>query len=218
VAVRIQPDFAFERELWGRGLAAVAGVDEVVVGAFAGPVIAACAILVPGTTIDGLANSKLLSPKRRGQLFGVIRACAAAIGLGRTEAEEVDRLNIYWAAMVARRRAVEELAAEPAHILVDRKRRIGGCRAAQTPVVDGDALSASVAAASIVAKLTRDSLMEEYARLYPGYGFEQHKGYGTIAHTSALGPLGPSPLHRWSLTPIWRARAPQAQLLLWAAR
>jgi ribonuclease HII len=170
--MRIRPNFAFERELWGRGVTAVAGVDEVGVGAFAGPVVAAAVVLAPGTTIDGLADSKLLSPKRHKDLFAVISRCALAIGIGRTEVEEVDRLNIYWAAMEARRRAVEALPTTPAHILVDGKHRIAGCRVSQTAVVDGDALSASVAAASIVAKVTRDSIMEEYAQLYPGYGFE----------------------------------------------
>jgi len=112
--------------------------------------------------------------------------------------EEVDRLNIYWAAMEARRRAVDVLPIGPAHILVDDKRRIAGCQVAQTPVVDGDALNASIAAASIVAKVSRDSIMEEYAQLYPGYGFERHKGYGTADHISALRRLGPLSLHRWS--------------------
>ena len=216
--MRIRPNFAFERELWGRGVTAVAGVDEVGVGAFAGPVIAAAVILAPGTTIDGLADSKLLSPKRRENLFAVISGYALAIGIGRTDVEEVDRLNIYWAAMEARRRAVEALPTRPVHILVDGKHRIAGCRVAQTPVVDGDTLSASVAAASIVAKVTRDSLMEEYAQLYPGYGFERHKGYGTVDHISVLARLGPLPIHRWSFTPVWRAGVPQPQLVFWGQR
>ena len=135
--MRIRPNCAFERELWGRGVTAVAGVDEVGVGAFAGPVVAAAVILAQGTTIDGLADSKLLSSKRREDLFAVISGCALAIGIGRTEVEEVDRLNIYWAAMEARRRAVEALPTTPAHILVNGKRRIAGCRVSQTAVVDG---------------------------------------------------------------------------------
>jgi ribonuclease HII len=213
--MRIRPDFALERELWGRGVTAVAGVDEVGVGAFAGPVVAAAVILAQHTIIDGLADSKLLSPKRRAKLFAVIGACAVAIGIGRTDVEEVDRLNIYWAAMEARRRAVEALPTTPAHILVDGKRRIAGCRVSQTAVVDGDALSASIAAASIVAKVTRDSMMKDYAQLYPGYGFERHKGYGTADHISALTRLGPLPLHRWSFGPVWRLGVPQPQLALW---
>ena len=101
----------------------------------------------------------------------------------------MDRLNVYWAAMEARRRAVEALPTIPVDVLVDGKRRIRGCRLPQTPVVDGDALSASIAAASIIAKVTRDGLMRECARLYPTHGFERHKGYGTMAHLDALGGL-----------------------------
>jgi ribonuclease HII len=119
--------------------------------------------------------------------------------------------NIYWAAMEARRRAVEALPTTPAHILVDGKRRIAGCRVPQTAVVDGDALSASIAAASIVAKVTRVSIMQEYTQLHPGYGFERHKGYGTMDHISVLTRLGPLPLHRWSFEAVWRAAQPQLQ-------
>ena len=213
--LRIRANLAFERELWGRGVTTIAGVDEVGVGAFAGPVIAAAVVLASDQVIDGLADSKLLSPKRRQKLFAVISAGAVAIGIGRADVEEVDRLNIYWAAMEARRRAVEALPITPAHILVDGKRRISGCRLPQTAVIDGDALSASIAAASIVAKVTRDSIMEEYAQHYPEYGFERHKGYGTADHIRALISLGPLPLHRWSFAPVWRAGTSEPQLGLW---
>src|SRR5260370_13249146 len=168
--MRVRPDFALERELWGRGVTTVAGVDEVGVGALAGPVIAAAVILAPGTLIEGLADSKLLTAKRRQALFALIGGCALAIGVGRTEVEEVDRLNVYWAAMEARRRAVEALPVSPGHVLVDGKRRIAGCRLSQTPVVGGAALSSSSAAASVGAKVPRDSLMGEGAQLSPGYG------------------------------------------------
>jgi ribonuclease HII len=126
----------------------------------------------------------------------------------------VDRLNVYWAAMEARRRAVESLQITPGHVLVDGKRRIVGCPLPQTPVVDGDALSSSIAAASIIAKVTRDSLMEGYAQLHPGYGFER-QGYGTAGHIDALGRLGPLPLHRFSFAPVWVAGGGQQQLALW---
>jgi ribonuclease HII len=142
-------------------MTAVAGVDEVGVGALAGPVVAAAVIFAAGMTIDGLADSKALSPKRREELLPLIGECTLAIGIGRTEVEEVDRLNVYWAAMEARRRAVEALEITPSHILVDGKRRIAGCRVSQTPGIGGHALSASIAAASIVAKVTRDSLMTQ---------------------------------------------------------
>jgi ribonuclease HII len=200
--MRVRPNYFLEQQFWSRGVAAVAGVDEAGVGALAGPVVAAAVILAPGVTIDGLADSKLLVPKRREMLFAVIRECAVAIATGQVEVEEVDRLNVYWAAMEARRRAVAALPIVPGHVLVDGKRRITGCRLAQTPVIDGDSLSASIAAASIVAKVTRDWLMREYAQLYPGYGFELHKGYGTRVHLDALGRFGPSPLHRRSFGPV----------------
>ena len=215
MSMRVRPDFALERELWGRGVTAVAGVDEVGVGALAGPVIAAAVILAPGTIIKGLADSKLLTAKRREALFAVIAECAVAIGVGRSEVEEVDRINVYWAAMEARRRAVEALQITPGHVLVDGKRRIAGCRLSQTPVVGGDALCSSIAAASIVAKVTRDSLLGEYAQRHPGYGFERHKGYGTAGHLDALVRLGPLPLHRFSFAPVWIAGGAHQQLALW---
>ena len=216
--MRVRPDFALERELWGRGVTAVAGVDEVGVGSLAGPVIAAAVILAPGTMIKGLADSKLLTAKRREVVFAVIAECAVAIGVGRSEVEEVDRINVYWAAMEARRRAVQALLVTPGHVLVDGKRRIAGCRLSQTPVVGGDALSSSIAAASVVAKVTRDSQMVEYAQLHRGYGFERHKGYGTADHIQALGRLGPLPLHRSSFTPVWIAGGAQLQLAPWGGQ
>ena len=130
----------------------------------------------------------------------------------------MDRLNIYWAAMEARRRAVAALSTIAAHVLVDGKRRITGCQLAQTPVIDGDALSASIAAASIVAKVTRDALMREYAQLYPSYSFERHKGYGTMAHLGALRRFGPTPLHRRSFGPVWILERGQLSLVFGAAR
>jgi ribonuclease HII len=210
--VRIQPDLTLERQLWDHGVDAVAGVDEVGVGALAGPVVAAAVMFAPGISIEGLADSKLLTAKRRDALYVVIRECAIAIGLGRTEVEEVDRVNVYWAAMEARRRAVEALPVLPRHVLVDGKRRIAGCDLAQTAVVEGDARSVSIAAASIVAKVTRDSLMTEYGKAYPEYGFERHKGYGTAAHFDALKRRGPTELHRRSFGPV--AMLDVAQLAL----
>jgi ribonuclease HII len=213
--MRVWPDYSLEQELQGSGMATVAGVDEVGVGALAGPVVAAAIILSPEAKIDGLADSKLLTPKRRQALFTLIRELAVAIAIGRSEAEEVDRLNVYCAAMEARRRAVAALPIIPAHVLVDGKRRLAGCRIAQTPVVGGDAYSGSIAASSIVAKVTRDSVMMEYGRLYPQYGFERHKGYATAAHIAALGRLGPLALHRRSCTPVWSAPGLKHQLEFW---
>ncbi len=203
--MRARPNFLFEQELWRGSLVAVAGVDEVGVGALAGPVIAAAVILAPNTIIDGVADSKLLSPKRRQALFAAISEAAIAVGIGRVDVDEVDRINVYWAAMEARRRAVEDLTVVPAHVLVDGRRGIAGCRLAQTPVVEGDARSAP-----------RDGLMTDYARLYPGYGFERHKGYATAAHLSALSRLGPLSLHRRSCAPVWRAGGLEQQLQFWS--
>lgn len=200
--MRIRPDLRLERALWDAGVDAVAGVDEVGVGAWAGPVMAAAVIFTPGTVIEGLADSKLLTARRREALFAVIAARALGIGIGRAEAAEVDRLNVYWAAMLARQRAVEALRTPAAYILVDGKRRIEGCGLRQTPVVDGDARSATVAAASIVAKVTRDAFMQEYGESYPLYGFARHKGYGTAEHLAALAQFGPTPLHRRTFAPV----------------
>ena len=199
-------------------MSAVAGVDEVGVRALAGPVVAAAVILTPNVTIDGLADSKLLIARRREALFTMISERAVAIAIAQVNVEEVDRLNIYWAAMEARRRAIAALPIIPGHVLVDGKRRIRGCRLAQTPVIDGDVLSASIAAASIVAKVTRDSLMRDYARFYPGYGFELHKGYGTMAHLDALRRFGPTPLHRRSFGLVSMSERPQLKLAFGAAR
>jgi ribonuclease HII len=199
-------------------VATIAGVDEVGVGALAGPVVAAAVILAPDVTVDGMADSKLLTPNRREALFAMITKRAVAIAIGQVGVEEVDRLNAYWAAMEARRRAVAMLPTVAAHVLVDGKRCIAGCRLAQTPVVDGDALSASIAAASIVAKVTRDALMREYAQLYPGYSFERHKGYGTTAHLDALKRFGPTPLHRRSFAPVSISERAQLELVFGAGR
>jgi ribonuclease HII len=197
-----RPERLFEQHLWQEGVALVAGVDEVGVGAWAGPVIAAAVILPRNISLDGLNDSKLVSAKRRAILFDGIRESAVAIGVGRVEVAEIDLLNVYWAAMLARQRAVEALVLAPAHVLVDGKRRITGLKLPQTPIVEGDRLYPSISAASIIAKVTRDRLMEELGAVYPGYGFERHKGYGTLVHLTALAQLGPLPVHRHSYLPV----------------
>jgi ribonuclease HII len=196
--MRSRPAPLFEQHLEQEGNLPVAGVDEVAVGAWAGPVIAAAVVLPHDISLAGLNDSKLLSPKQRAAIFDAIRKCAIAIGVGRGEVTEIDRLNVYWAAMLARQRAVEALALTPVHVLVDGKRRITGVKLPQTPIVEGDWLHPAISAASIIAKVTRDRLMEELGALYPGYGFERHKGYGTPAHLTALVQLGPLPVHRHS--------------------
>jgi ribonuclease HII len=197
-----RPEPLFKQQLWQADTLPVAGVDEVGVGAWAGPVIAAAVVLPRELSLQGLNDSKLLSAKRRAALFDAIRQCALAIGVGRVEVAEIDQLNVYWAAMLARRRAVEALPLTPVHVLVDGKRRITGLKLPQTPIIEGDRLHPSISAASIIAKVTCDRLMEELGAAHPGYGFERHKGYGTPEHLTALTQLGPLPIHRRSYLPV----------------
>lgn len=191
-----------EREYYEAGIYAVCGVDEAGRGPLAGPVYAAAVILPPGIEIPGLNDSKKISGKKRELLFDEIRACANAYCIACASAQEIDEINILEAAMLAMRRAVEGLPAAPELVLADGNRNPAPLYAGQPvpciPVVKGDALSASIAAASILAKVSRDRFMLEMARKYPGYGFEQHKGYPTRAHYAALAELGPCPIHRRS--------------------
>jgi ribonuclease HII len=164
-------------------------------------VVAAAVILDPERTIDGLADSKRLSPRRRDTLAGLIRGRALAWALGRAEVEEIDRLNILQASLLAMRRAVEALGVAPAKALVDGNR----CPVLSCPVqavVRGDATLACISAASILAKVSRDAEMAELDRSYPGYGLAVHKGYPTAVHLAALRRLGPSPIHRRSFAPV----------------
>ena len=209
--MRSRPDPLFEQQLRQQGISPLAGVDEAGVGAWAGPVVAAAVILPRDFSLAGLNDSKLLSASRRAVLFDGIHECAVAVGVGQAEVAEIDLLNIYWAAMLARQRAVEALRPAPAHVLVDGKRRIAGMKLPQTPVVEGDRLLPSIAAASIIAKVTRDRMMERLADLHPGYGFEQHKGYGTLRHQTALAQSGPLAIHRHSFMPVVAAERRQRE-------
>jgi ribonuclease HII len=173
----------------------VCGVDEAGRGPLAGPVCAAAVILPPHLELPGLDDSKKLTDKRRRELFPLIKEQAIAYGIGLASHEEIDEINILQATFLAMERALVALNVKPDHVLID------GNRAKDfglpvTTVVKGDSLSANVAAASILAKVTRDMIMEEEAVRYPQYGFEIHKGYGTKAHYEALGTYGPSPIHR----------------------
>jgi len=210
--MRSRPDPLLEQHFRQRGSVLVAGVDEAGVGAWAGPVIAAAVILPHDFSLAGLNDSKLLSAIRRRALFDAIRECAVAVGVGEAEVTEIDLLNVYWAAMLARQRAVDALKPAPAHVLVDGKRRITGVRLPQTPVVEGDRLLPSIAAASIIAKVTRDRLMEGLGSVYQGYGFERHKGYGTSRHLAALERWGPLAVHRRSFMPVIAAERRQPEL------
>jgi ribonuclease HII len=205
--------YAQERAAWARGLR-VAGVDEVGRGPLAGPVVAAAVILHPAAPIDGLRDSKLLTPRQRRRLAHEIRARALAWGVGRAGPRRVDAVNVLQATWHAMRAALARLPVAPDLVLVDGSLRIPGLDRPQRAVVAGDRRSASIAAASILAKVVRDALMARADRRYPGYGFRRHKGYATAAHIEALARLGPCPLHRRSFRGVRRADdAPPAPLL-----
>jgi ribonuclease HII len=198
---RIRELFRAERELFAEGLVRLAGVDEVGMGPLAGPVIAAAVVLPPDAPLLGLRDSKQLSAIARERLDGEIRAQAWDVALGRADPEEIDRLNIYWAGLLAMQRAVSALREPPEMVLVD-GRRIPDLAVRQRPVVGGDATVGSIAAASVVAKVCRDQLMGELDRSYPGYGFAHNAGYATAEHLSALARAGPTPVHRRSFAPV----------------
>jgi ribonuclease HII len=196
-----------ERELWAAGCTRVAGCDEVGVGPLAGPVVAAAVIVAPDFRLRGVDDSKKLSAARRAALAERIHAEAVAVGVGIVDVDDVDRLNVYHAALEAMRRAVLALSSPPDHVVVD-ARTIPGLPIPQTPLIDGDARSYSVAAASIVAKVRRDQLMRELHQLYPQYAFDRNMGYGTAEHLAAIDRHGPCPLHRRSFTPVRQMRLP----------
>ncbi len=191
----------FEQRLWGRGVEWVAGVDEAGRGCLAGPVVAAAVILPPDAELPGLDDSKKLSPRRREGLFDAIRAQALAASIAQVDAEEIDRLNILQASLKAMREALNTLQTAPQHVLVDGHVRPGSAFE-ETALVDGDARSLSIAAASVLAKVHRDRLMVECDTHYPEYGFAGHKGYGSPDHMAALRTHGPCPLHRRSFAPV----------------
>lgn len=181
----------------------VAGVDEVGRGPLAGPVVAAAVMLDETRPIEGLADSKVLSPRRREQLSAIIKERALCWALGRAEVEEIDRLNILQASLLAMQRAVMSLTLQPELVLVD------GNQAPSliypvTTIIRGDATEASISAASILAKVERDAEMCRMDRIYPGYDFSRHKGYPTSGHLEALADSGVSPIHRRSFAPVRR--------------
>lgn len=179
----------------------IAGVDEAGRGPLAGPVVAAAVILNPAVFIDGLADSKVLTEKSRELLFAEIMAHALCVGIGSASVVEIDEINILQASLLAMRRAVLQLTIEPQEIWVDGNQD-PRCRYPTKLVVRGDALIPAISAASIIAKVTRDRLMLELDRQYPGYGLAQHKGYGTKLHMSALKSLGAAECHRRSFAPV----------------
>src|SRR6266513_218714 len=195
--LRLESMRHFEQLLWKSGMRDVAGVDEAGVGPLAGPVVAAAVMFPPGTDIAGVDDSKRLDAQTRTTLALEIRARASGLGVGTASVEEIDQLNIYHAALLAMRRAVEALPRRPQHVLVD-ARTVPGVEIPQNMFNKGDGINFTIAAASIIAKTERDRMMEALDREYPGYGFAAHKGYGTAEHRQALQKLGPSAIHRKS--------------------
>ena len=185
----------YENAEIGKGRTFIAGIDEAGRGPLAGPVVAAACILRPGQPILGLDDSKKLSPGRRDELYQEIVSHALAFAVVRVEHEVIDTVNILNATKEAMRRCVAELAVMPDVLLIDTV-DLKGTGIDVVPIIKGDSLSVSIAAASILAKVTRDRIMEDYDRIYPGYGFAAHKGYGTAAHYEAIGRLGITPIHR----------------------
>lgn len=191
-----------ERGYWEQGLL-VAGADEAGRGPLAGPVVAAAVLLPPGCLIEGVDDSKKLSPKKRERLYDSIRAQALAYGIGWVGPERIDEINILQAAREAFALAYGAMAVKPDILLVDALKGLA-IPVRQEAIVHGDALCHAIAAASILAKVERDRYMAEQAAQYPGYGFEAHKGYGTAAHMAAIRRLGPCPLHRRSfISRVW---------------
>ena len=188
-------DYTYEHTAYLRGFTAVCGIDEAGRGPLAGPVCAAAVLLPEGLVIDGLNDSKKLSEKKRELLFPVIEENALAFGIGFADEKEIDEINILQATFLAMRRAFDAMQRRCDYVLVDGNRMPPMPVPGET-VVKGDAKSPSIAAASILAKVSRDRVMLEYAKQYPEYQFEKHKGYGTKAHVEALHAFGPSPIHR----------------------
>jgi len=200
---------AFEQQAWTEGRVCVAGIDEAGRGPWAGPVVAAAVCILPDFlrqeehgVFEGLTDSKKLSAARRDHFFEVLTTCGAVrCGIGRAEADEIDSINILQATHLAMRRAFDALRPAPDFALVDGN-RLPPLPCAALAVTGGDGKSLSIAAASILAKVTRDRLLQEADERYPGYGFARHKGYGTAGHSAALRKLGPSPFHRMTFRPV----------------
>jgi len=195
----------FEIELWSQGYGLVAGVDEAGMAPLAGPVVAGAVILPQNYKLRGLNDSKkILDPEKRDELAAQIKQDAVCWSAGIAEVEEIDKINIYHAGLLAMQRAVQGLNLQPEFILVD-ARRIPNCQTPQRGIIRGDALSASIAAASIIAKTTRDALMLQLDQVYSGYGLATHKGYPTPEHCRLLKTLGALPIHRRSFARVREA-------------
>jgi len=197
-------DLHYELDLWMKGMSRVAGVDEAGRGPLAGPVVAAAVVFPPSTWIEGVNDSKVLAPDSREELFERILEHAWGIGVGIVENTVIDRINILQATYRAMEEAVGKIQPPPEYLLID-GRITHTFGVPFSAIVDGDARSFSIAAASIVAKVTRDRLMENLDKLFPQYGFAQHKGYGTRQHYEAIEKFGPCEIHRRSFRPFAEA-------------
>ncbi|HET6333332.1 MAG TPA: ribonuclease HII [Polyangiales bacterium] len=201
---RLRKMLRFETQLWATGLTRIAGVDEAGMSPLAGPVSAAAVVFAPGSRIPGVDDSKKLDARTRDELAIQIKESCVAWSVAFAEVEEIDRINIYWAGLLAMRRAVEGLGCKPEHLLLD-ARLLKELPTPQERIIKGDAKSLSIAAASILAKTARDALMSKFDEQYPGYGFAKHKGYPVKEHTTALTKLGACPIHRRSFAPVRQA-------------
>ena len=198
---RLRHLLRFENELWASGISHVAGCDEAGMAPLAGPVVAAACILPREFRLRGIDDSKVLDKAERDSFAVEIKASAIAWSVGITTVEEIDTINIYHAGLLAMRRAIEGLAVAPGHVLVD-ARKVPGIPMPQRGIIRGDSLSLTIAAASIIAKTTRDGMMAQLDGVHPGYGFSRHKGYPTAEHFDALKKLGACAIHRRSFAPV----------------
>ena len=197
---RLEGMLAYEKECYARGMELIAGVDEVGRGPLAGPVVAAAVILPKGSKIPGLNDSKKIPKSKHKEIYEAVLQNAVAIGIGIKDNQVIDQVNIYEATKLAMMEAIGQLEPQPQHLLIDAMRL--DLPIPQTSIIKGDANSLSIAAASIVAKVTRDQMMEEFDCEYPGYDFTQNAGYGTANHLAGLHKLGVTPIHRRSFEPV----------------
>ena len=197
---RLEGMLAYEKECYARGMELIAGVDEVGRGPLAGPVVAAAVILPKGSKILGLNDSKKIPKSKHKEIYEAVLQEAIAIGIGVKDNQVIDQVNIYEATKLAMMEAIGQLDPQPQHLLIDAMKL--DLSIPQTSIIKGDANSLSIAAASIVAKVTRDQMMEDLDQLYPGYNFAQNAGYGTANHLAGLHKLGVTPIHRRSFEPV----------------
>ena len=197
---RLEGMLAYEKECYARGMELIAGVDEVGRGPLAGPVVAAAVILPKACKIPGLNDSKKIPKSKHKEIYEAVLQNAIAIGIGIKDNHVIDQVNIYEATKLAMMEAIGQLEPQPQHLLIDAMKL--DLPIPQTSIIKGDANSLSIAAASIVAKVTRDQMMEEFDREYPGYDFAQNAGYGTAKHLAGLDKLGVTPIHRRSFEPV----------------